>query len=183
MAKIQQTTLLSKGLGLLGPALLAGCSQLPLDGPAYREIDRGAATTLSTDRGTIVYDYALVDINTTVLDSLADIVPDSLLKTFGAPRGSAPAIRVGAGDVLQVAVFESSSGGLFVPSEAGNRLGNFVILPNTTVGSSGSVSIPYAGEIQASGRSLPEIERQIEKKLANRAIEPQIIVTLAEQNS
>ena len=77
----------------------------------------------------------------------------------------------------------SASGGLFIPAEAGIRPGNFVTLPSQSVDRSGVITVPYAGEIRAVGRTLPEIQRDIEKKLANRAIEPQVIVTLTEQNA
>jgi len=58
-----------------------------------------------------------------------------------------------------------------------------VTLPNQIVDHDGKIVVPYAGSIQASGRSLPEIQRDIEDKLANRAIEPKVIAALAEQNA
>ena len=153
---------MSKFLGVLSAALLTGCSQLPVDGPAYRDIASGAATALLVDRHAIAYDYALVDLSQTVIESLSDFGPGSLFKTFGEGHGPAPVIRVGVGDVLQVAVFESSAGGLFIPAEAGVRPGNFVTIPNQSVSRSGTVKIPYAGEIQAAGRTIQEIQRDIE---------------------
>src|SRR5262249_24498470 len=45
------------------------------------------------------------------------------------PRG----ITLGIGDVVSVTIFEPP-GGLFVPSDAGARPGNFVTLPNQIVG-------------------------------------------------
>ena len=33
------------------------------------------------------------------------------------------------------------------------------------------------------GRTTPEIEREIENKLANRAVEPQVVINITEQNS
>jgi polysaccharide export outer membrane protein len=43
--------------------------------------------------------------------------------------------------------------------------------------------VPYAGPVQAAGRTLADIERDIESKLANRAIEPQVVVSLTEQSA
>jgi polysaccharide export outer membrane protein len=43
--------------------------------------------------------------------------------------------------------------------------------------------VPYAGTIRVAGRTLAEIERSIEMELSNRAIEPQIVVSLTEQNA
>jgi polysaccharide export outer membrane protein len=92
-------------------------------------------------------------------------------------------IRVGVGDVVQVSIFESSAGGLFIPAEAGSRPGNFVTIPSQTVDRSGTISVPFAGQVPAAGRSLPEIQKDIEARLAKRAVEPQAIVSLVEQNA
>ena len=166
-------------------ALLAACAplRLPVDGPYARDITSGAATSLVSDRHSVVLDYALLDINKTVLECAIDVGPGSFFKTFGTKPGPPPIIRVGFGDVVQVAVFESSSGGLFIPVEAGVRPGNFVTFPSQQVDRTGTISIPYAGAVQAAGRTLPEIQSDIESKLSNRAIEPQAVVSLVEQNA
>jgi polysaccharide biosynthesis/export protein len=181
------TTLLSKSWQVLIVSalalVLAGCAHLPVNGPNYRDISTGATTTLATDRDAIAYDYALVDISPKVIDTLAELGAESLNKTFGARPGAAPALRIGVGDVVQVSIFESTSGGLFIPAEAGVRPGNFVTLPNQTIGRSGTITIPYAGAIRAEGRTATEIQDTIENKLASRAIEPQVVVTLIEQNA
>ena len=165
---------------LVALAMLSGCSQLPLDGPAKQDIVAGASATLANPPQAVVYDYALVDINPVVLDCLANTETDSISKSFG---GRAPALRVGVGDVLGVSVFEASSGP-FAPAGANNRQqGNVVTIPNLTVDSSGAISVPYAGEVQVAGRTPPEIEREIESKLARRVVEPQVVLNIAEQNA
>jgi polysaccharide export outer membrane protein len=156
---------------------------LPVDGPHHRDITTNATASLVSERHAVAFEYALVDINKAVLQNAVDVGPGSFFKTFGTISGPAPIIRVGVGDVVQVSVFESSAGGLFIPAEAGVRPGNFVTIPPQQVDHSGTISVPYAGAIRASGRTLPEIQRDIESKLANRAIEPQVVVTLAEQNA
>jgi polysaccharide export outer membrane protein len=138
---------------------------------------------LVSERHTVEIDYALVDISKTVLQFAANVGPGSFFSTFGKRRGPAPIIRVGIGDVVQVSIFEAAAGGLFIPAEAGIRPGNFVTLPPQEVDSSGAINIPYAGSIQANGRSLPEIQRDIESKLSRRAIEPQVVVTFTERNA
>jgi polysaccharide export outer membrane protein len=168
---------------LLGAFMVAGCTQLPIDGPTSRDIAAGAAASLTAPRGALVSDYALVDITERILDCIDEVGPGSFFRTFGAGDSPAPVIRIGVGDVVQVAVFESAAGGLFIPAEAGVRPGNFVTFPAQTVSRSGTISIPYAGQIRAAGRTPSEIERDIESKIANRAIEPQVIVTLVDQNS
>ena len=169
-------------LALLTVLLLGACSHLPVSGPDYRDIDRNSKVTLANHDG-VVLDYALVDISPRVLQTLEDTPAGSFHKSFGLSKGPPPVVRVGTGDVLQVSVFESAAGGLFVPAEAGVRPGNFVTLPNQSVSRAGTVSVPYAGPVRASGRTIPEIERDIQAKLASRAIEPQAVVTLVEQNA
>jgi polysaccharide biosynthesis/export protein len=168
---------------LLLLAALTGCTQLPVDGPSYRDIDSGATAALVGDRRAVVFDYVLIDINQAVLDWVPDVGPGSFFQTFGAGRGPAPEIRFGVGDVVQVSIFESSSGGLFIPPEASVRPGNFVTLPNQTISRSGTITIPYADQIRAAGRTAREIEQDIVSKLANRAIQPQVVVTWVEQSA
>lgn len=159
-------------------ALLAGCTQLPLDGPTEQAIVTGASATLANPPRAVVYDYAFVEINPVILDCLADVETDSF-KGFGGP---APTLRVGAGDVLEASVFEST-GGSVPATGVSNRLGNFLAIPRQKVSSSGAILFPYVGETQVAGRTVPEIEREVESKLANRVIEPQVILTVVEQNA
>jgi polysaccharide export outer membrane protein len=163
--------------------MAAGCAALPTGGPSSKRIVDDAAASLVSDPNAVVFNYALLDINRAVLDRVVAIGPGSFFKSFGNRRGPPVAIRVGVGDVIQVSVFESSSGGLFIPAEAGSRPGNFVTFPAQTVDRSGTISVPFAGEVQAAGRSLMEIQKDIEVRLAKRAVEPQAVISLAEQNT
>jgi protein involved in polysaccharide export with SLBB domain len=70
-------------------------------------------------------------------------------------------ITLGIGDVVSVTIFEAAAGGLFVPSEAGARPGNFVTLPNQIVDSKGNITVPYAGAIRAAGRTPSEVQQAI----------------------
>jgi polysaccharide export outer membrane protein len=78
------------------------------------------------------------------------------------------------GDVLQVWIFES---------EAGPVPGNFVTLPSQTVDCNGTIFVPHVGQIPAAGRTLSAIQHEIEARLATRAIEPGVIVTLRKSPS
>src|SRR3989337_385203 len=163
--------------------VLATACTLPIDGPRHRDITARATASLVSDRHAVVLDYALVDINKAVLEHAVDLGPGSFFATFGQRPGAPPNIRVGVGDVVQVTVFESAVGGLFIPAEAGVRPGNFVTFPPQQVSRSGTISVPYAGVVPAAGRRLADLERASEGKLSGRAIEPQVVVTLTEQNA
>ena len=82
---------------------------------------------------------------------------------------------VGVGDVVQVTLFETSAGG--------DRAVNSATLPPQTVGPKGTFPVPHLGEINAAGRSISEIRRDIETKLANRAVNPGVVVTHLERNA
>ena len=92
-------------------------------------------------------------------------------------------IRFGVGDLVSVTVFEAGAGGLFIPTEAGVRPGNFVNIPNQRVDYSGNITIPYAPPIRAVGRTVPEVQQSIVEALKSRAIDPQVIVSLVEQRT
>jgi protein involved in polysaccharide export with SLBB domain len=74
-------------------------------------------------------------------------------------------IRLGIGDVVSITIFEAAAGGLFIPSDAGARPGNFVTLPNQIVDSKGNITVPYAGSIRAAGRTPSEIQQAIVEAL------------------
>jgi polysaccharide biosynthesis/export protein len=162
---------------------LAGCRVLPAGGPLHRDISSGAAAALVSEGSTVAFNYVLLDINRAVLDKVPEIGPGSLFRSFGKGHGPAPVIRVGVGDVVQISIFESASGGLFIPSEAGVRPGNFVTLPTQEVDRAGNITVPYGGQVPVVGRTVPEIQSDIESRLAKRAIEPQVVVTLLERNA
>src|SRR5215813_8438479 len=53
--------------------------------------------------------------------------------------------------IVGVTLFEASTGGLFIPAEAGVRPGNFITIPPQAVDVNGNISIPYGGAIRARG--------------------------------
>lgn len=163
--------------------LLAACSALPVSGPNHHTISEAATESLTLDRNSVVVDYVLVDISQPVLQYVEDIGPESFYRTFGTGRGPAPELRLGVGDVVTVSIFESSSGGLFVPSEAGSRPGNFVTLPPQAVDVKGEINVPFAGKIRAGNRSVAQVQSDIEQQLGKRAIEPQVVIALNEQRA
>src|SRR6516165_3945907 len=86
------------------------------------------------------------------------------VNTSGVRRPPPWRITLGIGDVVSVTIFEPP-GGLFVPSDAGARPGNFVTLPNQIVDSNGNITVPYAGTIRAAGRTPSEVQQAINEAL------------------
>jgi polysaccharide export outer membrane protein len=157
--------------------LLSSCSTLPRSGPDHRAIKADATSKVLIDEKTIATKYAFVDITKPVASLFDYTIINSLNKGFGGGRGGAPDIELGAGDVISVSIFEAQSGGLFIPDDAGARPGNFVTLPKQSIGNDGIINVPYAGEINVIDRPISDVQHEIEKRLANRAIEPQVVIT------
>ena len=58
---------------------------------------------------------------------------------------------IGVGDQVSITVFESGSGGLFLPREGGTRSGNFVTIPTQQISKDGTLEMPYAGTLRVVG--------------------------------
>jgi polysaccharide export outer membrane protein len=126
--------------------------------------------------------YGLVKLTPDVITTLEEYGPRTLSATFG-DRRPPPEIKFGIGDVVAVSIFEAAAGGLFIPSEAGVRPGNFVTLPNQPIDTKGFISVPYAGLVPAAGKTPAEVQQEIVDRIKNRAIEPQVVVSLVTQNT
>jgi polysaccharide biosynthesis/export protein len=162
-------------LPLLGLLVVAGgCAVMPASGPQSWDVWAGQHDPKNLP-------YAFVRITPKVADVLRKAVP-RLVGEF--PDRSRPKdIRFGIGDIVGVTLFEASSGGLFIPAEAGVRPGNFITIPAQAVDVNGNISIPYGGAIRARGRTQVELQQAIVDALKNRAIEPQAIVSVVEQRT
>jgi polysaccharide export outer membrane protein len=161
-------------------ALLPGCSLLPATGPKGEAVEGNATAGL---RSTAALPYALVDVSADTIGLLSQPNLITFQGEFPDKRPK-PQQVAGVGDVLNISIFEAAPGGLFTPATAaGARPGNFVDLPPQAVDQKGSIYVPYAGEIPAAARTLPEIQQAIVARLRNRAIEPQVVVSLNQQHS
>src|SRR5579871_5217132 len=152
---------------------LGGCGWMSVSGPATTDI-------LSGQHDPVSLNYAVVKVTPKVIEVQSRNLPR--LITFAENRRPRD-ITYGVGDILGVTIFEAASGGLFIPAEGGVRPGNFVTIPNQPVDIHGNISIPYAGSIRASGRTQVEVQDAIVAALKNRAIEPQVVVSLVEQKT
>ena len=168
--------LLFASISTLAVALgCASCAIMPGSGPESFDIRAGQVNDPNH------LPYALVKLTPQVVDLLAQNNP-RLTAAF-ADRRVPGEIRFGIGDVVGVTIFEAAAGGLFIPSEAGVRPGNFIALPNQQVDANGNISVPYAGSIRAKGRTPVEVQQEIIDAVKNRAIEPQVVVSLVEQRT
>jgi polysaccharide export outer membrane protein len=161
-------------------ATLPACSVLPGTGPKSDAVESNATAGV---RSNAALSYALVDISA---DTIGFLSQPNLITFQGEfpDKRAKPSQVLGVGDVLNISIFEAAPGGLFTPGQAaGARPGNFVDLPAQAVDQKGSINVPYAGEIPAASRTIPELQQAIVSRLRNRAIEPQVVVSLNQQHS
>lgn len=159
-------------------ATAAGCA-LPASGPRGRTINEEATTTLALSPADEMRKFVLLDVSARVASGLGDAEVNSFFRTFGpsARRLTRPSVLFNRGDVLQMTIFESRKGGLFIDEDSGTRPGNFVQLPPQTVDRDGNIKVPYAGSIYVVGRTAEDVQNEVEQKLSQRAIEPQVFIT------
>src|SRR6266540_4326871 len=151
-----------------------GCALMPASGPQSWDVWAGQHDPKNIP-------YAFVRVTPKVANVLAKASP-RLVSEFQDRRRPSD-IRFGDGDIVSVTIFEATSGGLFIPAEAGVRPGNFINIPNQAVDVNGNISIPYGGAIRARGRTQVEVQQAIVDALKDRAIEPQVVVSVADQRT
>ncbi len=168
-------------ISLLLSTTLGGCSSFfSQSGPSRSAvIDRA---TPSVGQPAQALSYALVPLDAGVVSGLGE---DDPVPRFSAALtgGAASTGELGTGDTVALTVFESGAGGLFIPSEPSTRNGNYVALPPQQIDSSGDISVPFAGRIHAVGLSTSAVEREIDRRLAGRALNPQVIVTVTDRRA
>jgi len=172
-------------VGLIAALLLSlgACSSLGASGPTSR------AVHAAPGRGLGNADIKIVDVTDAVTRQVLQANSGLL---FSEVLGDAPPIGsiVGRGDVLGITIWEAPPAALFGTQAAFGTNSTAAILatssgstqqtalPEMMVDSEGRIQIPFAGSIQAEGRTPSQIERQIAGRLAGKAHDPQIIVRL-----
>ncbi len=157
---------------------LGGCAFMPSSGPSVDAIETAAA---KPDTPTFI----LVDVDDKVVLALADrreITLSSSIRTQARPANRV----ISVGDVVEVTIWEASSGGLFSSSSvsastvagASGAGANSITIPAQRVDASGRITVPYAGRIRAAGRRPTEVAKNIVRALQGRAIEPQALVNV-----
>jgi polysaccharide export outer membrane protein len=153
--------------------IVAGCSSLPTAGPTVSDVKSQEVKDKEIR-------FDLVDIDDNVVAALLASRPESFhtrFKKYGRP----PQPRIGVGDSVVVSIWEAAGGGLFgtSPTEHVSAGSRSVTIPEQMVGQDGGISVPFADRIPVAGRLPVEVQKTIEQRLAEKAIEPQAIVTIS----
>jgi polysaccharide export outer membrane protein len=178
----------SGNLGRIGALALlvslSACASLGSGGPSGSAIRGAAGKPVGSA------DIKVIDVTEAVAQQ---VQANNRSMLFSEAIGDAlpPSIVVGRGDVLEVTIWEAppavlfgtnanfgaSDSGSVLASSAG--VGQKTALPEMMVDSDGLIRIPFAGGVQAAGRTPRQIEREIVSRLANKAHDPQVAVRLA----
>jgi len=159
---------------LLSP-LLAGCDSLPTSGPSNGEVlDRALAENNQLG-------IHLIDLTPAIVRELGSR-PEPSLSIIDRLRTNRPVDQLGPGDVLSVSIYEAGNG-LFNTQRAlssGEAASGSTAetLPRLQVDRNGLIMVPYAGEISVAGRTTTQVQRLIESRLADKAADPQVVVSV-----
>ena len=154
--------------------LSAACSNIPSSGPSSSDIQNAASINASP--------LQIIDVTDDITRQLiAGRKQTSSFADSFKTRAPGPA-QVGAGDALEITIWEAPPATLFGGGEMAARTGAAIStsratsLPEQVVNSEGRISVPFAGSIDAAGRSTVQIEEDIAKRLKGKANQPQVIV-------
>lgn len=164
------------GLAAIACTIVAGCQSV---GPTRGAVEKAAAQPT-------IPGLHVVDVSNEVAGRLAADSPQR--DTFAQDFGEAQAVGnvVGIGDTLNVTIWEASPPALFGtavldPAVAAIPQGSQPnTLPGFLVGPSGTISVPFAGQVPVAGRTPHQIEQEIVRRLQGRAHLPQVVVRIAQ---
>ena len=156
----------------LAGATLGGCSTLPTAGPTTGQVVDQA---VKDDQAR----FDIVDVDNNVVSALLARPAESFQSRF-RQYGKPPDSKIGIGDTITVTIWEAAGGGLFgggitTGVSPGSRS---VTIPDQVVARDGAISVPFADRIHVAGQSSLEVQRTIEQRLAEKAIEPQVLVNI-----
>ena len=158
--------------GACAAAFLCACSLLPGAGPTTNEI----ADQVNTEASQW---YQLVDVDENVISVINWRAQASLLSFSQYKTAAEPVI--GIGDVVKVTVWEAAPGNLFnasisQPAVIGAAGGTTI--PEQVVPRAGTINVPFAGDVPVVGRTPRAVEKLVSKRLASKAIDPQVLVNV-----
>lgn len=160
---------IARYLSVLAAALTLAACEMPMEGPGRARIQSTAYSPANTAG------FVLVDVSREVADYLRIEPEPGFGDRFG--RGQpVRADRIGVGDVLLVRIWEADPAGLF----SSTGLVDKGEIPAVQVDATGLISIPYAGDIRAAGRTPRQVSDAIVERLRDKTVEPQAHVTRVE---
>lgn len=158
----------------LATAPLAGCTSLPSSGPQASAVEREAKSPKTLPFRLVKYSAQA----SSILSAYGEVG----MSTDGFFRGGGGGGALGAGDAISVTVIEPTSGGLFTgisSASAGGEGSKIVTLPDIQIDGGGMIVFPFVGRVKAAGKTPTQLGLEIESKLKENAVQPQVLVRLS----
>jgi polysaccharide export outer membrane protein len=159
--------------------VLNACGSLPTSGPSNDQV-LDQAVAKDNPMG-----LRIVDLTPATVMQLRN-QPDRAMGVVDGLRTNRAVDLLGPGDVLTVAIYEAGSG-LFNTRRTGDQdtssTSSAETLPRVQVDRNGMITVPFAGEIRVAGRTTTQVQKMIEARLADKAAQPQVIVSLVTNGS
>ena len=167
----------------LAVGVLSGCATypnwLPSAGPSTEQIRQTPFVNNASG-------IQIVDVTDSVARKLLASQKLSLFSEIFAPSVQ-PGYVIGAGDVVEVFVWEAPPAALFgsgaIDPRTGPSTSRITALPEQMVNSDGRINVPFAGQITAAGRNPQQIEADITQQLKGKANQPQVLVRVIRNNT
>lgn len=156
---------------LLSVVLLGACGSLPSSGPMRSETQDQISAAGSAVK--------VLDVDDAVARRVyASEKRVQFADIFGAI--SRPGYKVGAGDVIEISVWEAPPAALFgltvLDSRAGAATTRVTTFPEQMVSYEGTVNVPFAGAVPVADKSPQQIEAEVARRLNGKANQPQVLV-------
>lgn len=161
-------------------ALVGGCATypdwIPASGPSRQQVQ---------DNRTAAIQLVTVD------DAVARGVVASRRKVLfsdGFPAPVQPSYAIGAGDVVEISIWEAPPATLFGASitmdpRAGPSTTRITSFPEQMVDYGGRISVPFVGPVSVAGKEPAAVEAEIAKRLEGIANKPQVLVRVVRNSS
>ncbi len=169
-----------RSFALITTLAISGCATYPdwlaSSGPSAEKVSNAQ---VSPDTSAI----QVVDLTADVTRRLLSNQTHTQFSDIFADVGPASYV-IGAGDVVQVSLWEAPPAMLFgssmQPANAmqggGASTSNVTTFPEQMVNSNGEINVPFAGQVQVAGHSPLQIEADIVYRLKDKANQPQVLI-------
>lgn len=168
-----------RGMLLMLSTVLSACSLLPASGPSTRNVVALGQQPATAE----VPEVELIDVNGAVAQSLYQAQVNQSFVQLGDGTSSIGAINIG--DVLDITIWEAPPAVLFGGALSSTGSGNAqqTKLPEQMVSSSGTISVPFIGDVSVLGKTPVQVQNIIKGRLKKMANQPQVMVRMVQNNA
>lgn len=159
--------------------IIAGCSAMPRSGPMKSEV-------LNAPKSKLLEGIVVVEVNDALVKKLRTqkkIRPFS--KVFGSENR--PSYPIRPGDSLEISIWETPPsilfGGISLDPKTSALNSRAENLPPQMVMDDGKINMPFVGRVPVAGKTLQNVEADIQERLQGKANNPQVMVRLVRNPS